>query len=234
MSAEKQPPPPPLPLRKPPGYRDPNAQIHHHPLPSHHSNRRRRGCCRICCCCFSVVIVILILVAASAALTFYLLFQPRLPVIHLKSIEFTKFNVTTAPDGPVVDAASTVAIEIRNPNQVLGFNYERSDVSVSAVNGDVSLGEQTVAGFSQDKDTVTRLKLPLKVEREIVDGRSEEELKKGLKNKKLLLNAEIRSGIGIKHRRWSTAPIKVRILCNGMRLRVADSTPKCRIKVLNW
>lgn len=101
---------------------------------------------------------------------------------------------------------------------------------LSAVNGDVSLGEQTVAGFSQDKDTATTLKLPLKVEREIVDGKCEEELK----SKNLALNAEIRSGIGLKHPRWSTAPVKVEIFCGGMRLSGGSSMPRCRIKVFNW
>lgn len=228
MSAEKL--PPPLPLRRPPGYRDPNAQVRHHPLLKR--SKRRRARCRICCGCLCAVFLILIL-AAAAGLAFYLVFQPRLPVIHVQSIQFTVFNVTAAADGPAVDAASTVTLEIKNPNQNLGVVYGSSHVLLSAVNGDVSLGEQTVAGFSQDKDTATTLKLPLKVEREIVDGKCEEELKKGLKSKNLKLNAEIGSAIGLKHPRWTSSPVKVNIFCDGMRLS-GGSMPRCRIKLFNW
>lgn len=241
MSAGK----PPLPLQRPPGYRDPNIPTRHPPpqraikLPPSFqpAKRRRASCCRICCCSFCIVIIILILVFVSAGLTFYLWFQPRLPEIHLKSINFTKFNVSTTPDGPVLDAASTVAVEIKNPNQNLGIVYGRTHVLLSGVNGDASFGEQTVAGFSQGKGNVTTLKLSLKVENQILDSRGAEELKKGFKSKNLMLNAEIRSGIGLKQSRWATSPVAVEVLCDGMRLsqlQTGGSMPKCRIKLLNW
>ncbi|KAH6756476.1 hypothetical protein C2S53_002477 [Perilla frutescens var. hirtella] len=246
MSAGK--PPPPLPLQRPPGYRDPNTPIQHPPPqkavklpPSFQQAKRRRACCRICCCCFCIAMVILVFVSVSAALTFYLWFQPRLPQIHLKSIEFTKFNVSTTADGPVLDAAATVAVEIKNPNQNLGIVYDRTHVLLSAVNGDASLGEQTVAGFSQSKNNVTTLKFAMRVDKEIVDGKSAEELKKGFKSKSLLLNAEIRSGIGVKERRWATTPLQVEVVCDGVRFSQVEgggggggSMPKCRIKVFNW
>lgn len=239
--------PPPLPLRKPPGYRDPSIPIQHPPPrkavklpPSFHQNKRRRRsctCCRIFCCCLCVLTAILILVFVSAGGLFYLWFQPRLPEIHLKSINFTKFNVSTTPDGPVLDAQSTIRVEIKNPNQNLGIVYDRTHVFLNAVNGDANLGEQTVPGFSQNKNNVTTLRFATKVQKEILDGKSAEELKKGFKNKNLLLNAEIRSGIGLKQSRWATNPVQVKILCGGMRLnqiKGGGSMPKCRIKMLNW
>lgn len=233
MSAEKTPPPP---LRKPPGFRDPNMKIHHHQPPQ--SLKRRRACCRSCCCCFCIGLIILLLVSISAGLTLYLWFQPRLPQIHLKSVAFSNFNVTTTPDGPVLDAASTLAFEIRNPNQNLGIVYERSHVLLSAVNGDVSLGERRVAGFSQGRDDVTVLKLVMKVEKEIVDGKSAEELMKGFKSRNLVVSAEIRSGIEVRHGRWATAPVEVVVECGGVKLSVVErgsgSMPKCRIKMFNW
>ncbi|XP_057805774.1 NDR1/HIN1-like protein 6 [Salvia miltiorrhiza] len=235
MSAEK-PPPPPLPLRRPPGYRDPSAQIHLQQHPPPPLKRRRRACCRICCCCFCIAAVILILVSASAAFTFYLWLQPRLPQIRLKSVRFSDFNVGTASGGePVLDAASTVEVEIRNPNRNLGVVYGRSSVALSAVGGDVSLGERRVAGFSQERGGVTTLKLAVKVEGEVVDGRSAEVLRKGFRSGNLVVNAEMRSGVGVRHGRWATAPVEVVVVCGGVRPRGGGSMqPKCRIKVFNW
>lgn len=241
MSAGK----PPLPLQRPPGYRDPNTSTRHAPPqrairvpPSlRPAKRRRASCCRICCCCFCIVIIILILVLISAGLTFYLWFQPRLPEIYLESINFTKFNVSTTPDGPVLDAVSTVVVEIKNPNQKLGIVYGMTEVLLSGVNGDVCLGEHTVAGFTQGQGNVTTLKLAMNVGNQILDSRSAEELKKGFKSKNLLLNAEIRSGIGIKESRWATSPVAVEVLCDGMRLsqlQTGGTIPKCRIRLLNW
>lgn len=108
---------------------------------------------------------------------------------------------------------------------------------LNAVNGDVNLGEQTVGGFNQGKNNVTTLRFATKVQREIVDGKSAEELKRGFKNKNLMMNAEIRSGIGLKQNQWSTNPVQVNVLCVGMRLnqlQPGGSTPKCRIKLLDW
>lgn len=235
---------PPLPLQRPPGYRDPDKPPRRPPAhrairlpPSLQPAKRRRGsCCRICCCCFCVILIILILVLISAVLTFYLWFEPRLPEFHFESIKFTKFNVSTTADGPVLDTESTVVVEVKNPNQDLGIVYGKTDVLLSGVNGDACLGEQTVAGFTQGKGNVRTLKLKMKVERMILDSRSAEQLKKGFKSKSLLLNAEIRSAIGIKHGRWATAPVAVEVFCDGMRLsqlQTGGSIRKCRIKLFN-
>ncbi|KAI3449243.1 hypothetical protein Pfo_005908, partial [Paulownia fortunei] len=237
-------PTPPPPLQKPPGYRDPSIPIQHprprkavNLPPSFHQNKRRSSCRRTFCCCVCIVTAILFLVFICAGGFFYLWFQPRLPEIHLKSINFTKFNVSTTPDGQVLDAQSTIGVEIKNPNQNLGMVYDRTQVFLNSVNGDAKLGEQTMPGFTQDKNNVTTLKFATKVQREILDNKSAEELKKGFRSKNLLVNAEMRTGIGLKQSRWTTGTVQVKVLCEGMRLSQVQgggAMPKCRIKMLNW
>lgn len=234
---------PPLPLRKPPGYRDPATKTQHpvqprKPVklpPTFQKTKRRRSCCRIFCCCLCLSIFILILIFAVAGFVFYFWFQPRLPEIHLKSITFTEFNITKNP-GPTLDAQSTVDVVIKNPNNNFGLVYGRTRILLSAVNGDVNLGEQTVGGFNQDSNNVTTLRVAMKAQNEILDGKSAEELERGFKNKNLMMNAEIRSGIGLKHNRWSMNPVQVSVVCVGMsldQLQRGGSTPKCRVKVLD-
>ncbi|KAL8541087.1 hypothetical protein ACS0TY_002390 [Phlomoides rotata] len=229
---------PPLPLRKPPGYRDPTISIQHPPPrkavklpPSFQQPKRRRSCCRIFCCCVCISVFILIIVFAVAGFLFYLWYRPRLPEIHLKSITFTKFNVTTTPGtGPGLDAQSTIDVVIKNPNQNFGIVYGRTHILLSAVNGDVNLGEQTLGGFNQGKNNVTTLRFATKVQKEIVDGKSADELMKGIKKKNLMMSAEIRSGIGLKQ----MIPVRVSVVCVGKMTLNQLQQPKCRIKLLNW
>ncbi|KAL0412125.1 UNVERIFIED_CONTAM: hypothetical protein Slati_3802200 [Sesamum latifolium] len=231
------------PLQKPPGYREDNTPVRRAPRkpvnlpPSFYKIKRRSACCRTCCCCFCILTVILILAVAAAGGLFYLLFQPRLPEIHLTSIDFKKFKVTTASDGPVLDSECSIGVEIKNPNQELKIVYDRTQISLSAADGNANLGKETVPGFTQNKNNVTNLKFTMKAEKELLDSKSADELKNGFKSKSLLIDAELTTGIGLKGSGWTTSTARVDVLCRGVRLsqvRDGGEMPKCRFKILNW
>ncbi|XP_073281799.1 uncharacterized protein [Primulina huaijiensis] len=155
-------------------------------------------CCRNFCCGISIFTAISLLFLFSALGFFFLWIGPRLPEIHLKSIDFKKFNVTTTPDGLTLDAQSIVSVEVKNPNSNLRMEYDRTRIYVNAVNGDTDLGQVTVPGFTQDKNNVTTLKFTTRAEKEILESKIAEELSNGFKNRKLVMNVEGESGIGIK------------------------------------
>ncbi|KAL2251795.1 UNVERIFIED_CONTAM: hypothetical protein Sindi_2301800 [Sesamum indicum] len=232
------------PLQKPPGYREANTPVPRprprKPVklpPSFYQNKRRSACCRTCCCCICIFTVILILAVVSAGGLFYLWFQPRLPEIHLTSINFTKFKVTTVPDGPMLDSECSIGVEIKNPNQELKMVYDRTQISINAAEGNANLGRQTVPGFTQNKNNVTNLKFTMKAEKEPLDSKSADELKDGFRSKSLLVDAELRTGIGLKGSGWATSTARVDVLCQGVRLsqvRDGGEMPKCRFKILNW
>ncbi|KAK6142724.1 hypothetical protein DH2020_023072 [Rehmannia glutinosa] len=239
--------PSPPPLQKPPGYRNPNIPIQQPRPPKpvtalppsfHHHHKKRRGnCCRTFCCCLCFFTGILILLLISAGGFLYLWFQPRVPVIRLKSINFTRFDVGISPDGPVLDTQITTRVEIENPNQKLGIVYDKTRVLLSAINGDVVLGDASLPGFSQEKNNATSLEIGMRVQHEVLDNGSAEELGKGFKNKNLLVNAEIRSGVCLKGGLWGViGTVKVKVVCEGMRLSQVQgggTVPKCRIKILD-
>ncbi|XP_075500264.1 uncharacterized protein LOC142538853 [Primulina tabacum] len=242
MSIGQTPPPP---LQKPPGYRDPTTPVKPPPPrkaalpPSLHLQKNPNRCCRNFCCGISIVTAISLLFLFSALGFFFLWFEPRLPEIHLKSIDFKKFNVTTTPDGLTLDAQSIVSVEVKNPNSNLRMEYDRTRIYVNAVNGDTNLGQVTVPGFTQDKNNVTTLKFTTRAEKEILESKIAEELSNGFKNKKLVMNVEIESGVGIKSSGWAIGTVEVKVLCGGVSLsQVQDgrgaAAPKCRIKILDW
>ncbi|PIN00568.1 hypothetical protein CDL12_26928 [Handroanthus impetiginosus] len=238
-------PTPPAPLQKPPGYRDPTIPTRHPPPtrkavklpPSFYQNERRNSCYRTCCCCFCIVIFLLILLLIAAGATFYVWFQPRLPEVHLKSINFTKFNISAAADGPELDAETTVGVEIKNPSRNLGLEYGKSRVSLNAINGNVNLGEQLLNGFTQDKNNVTTLKFVMKVKNEILDEKSAQELKNGYKSKNLMVNVAVKTGIGFKGSGWKTGVVPAEVVCEGVRLnrvQAGGASPECRFMLVNW
>ncbi|KAG8363279.1 hypothetical protein BUALT_Bualt19G0005600 [Buddleja alternifolia] len=240
-----QPPPPPS-LQKPPGYKEPDVPIQLPPPPQRKAaatsspflrHKTRRGiCCRTFCCCFCIVTSIILLLLISATAFFYLRFHPRLPEVHLKSITFTKFNVTAAREGHVLDSQSTIVVEIKNPNKILRIEYDRTHILLNSANGGPNLGQQTVPGFTQGKNNVTTLKFAMKAQKQVIDNKSAQIL---LKNgfKYLVVDAEVRSGIGMKGNGWVTGKVPVKVVCGGVRLdRVqgGGAGPKCSIKIFNW
>ncbi|KAL2479247.1 Late embryogenesis abundant (LEA) hydroxyproline-rich glycoprotein family [Forsythia ovata] len=233
------------PLQKPPGYRDPSIPIRRPQpqplqrkaaaLPPSFYQKKRRSYCRICCCCTCIVLFLLIILIIAAGAFFYLWMDPKLPVVHLKTIKFTKFKVTNTDAGPALDAQSSLNIEIKNPNTHFELEYDKTRVVLNAGNG-ANLGEQTLNGFTQGKNNVTTLKFTIKASRELMAKKDADMILKGFKNKNLVLSTEVRTGIGLKGNGWKTGTVQVNVICAGMKLNQIHNgaMPKCRVKLFDW
>ncbi|KZV26780.1 hypothetical protein F511_28697 [Dorcoceras hygrometricum] len=233
------------PLQKPPGYRDPTTPVKPLPPrkatlpPSFQLQNKRNTCCRNFCCAISIVAAVSLLFVLSALGFSVLWFEPRLPEIHLKSIDFKRFNVTTTPDGLTLDAQSVVSVEVKNPNSNLRIQYDRTSIYVNAAAGGTNLGQVTVPGFMQDNNNVTTLRLTTSAEKEILGSKTAQELSNGFKSTNMVMNVEIESGIGIKSSGWATGTVEVKVLCGGVSLSqvqegVGAAPATCRIKILDW
>ncbi|OIT26610.1 PREDICTED: uncharacterized protein LOC109215077 [Nicotiana attenuata] len=233
------------PLKKPPGFRDPTIPIQRplHPPPpprkinlppSFYQEKKRRTCCfSCCCCCFVFLILLLFLVAAGGAL--YLWFNPKLPVFHLRSLEFTKFNVTENQDGPKLNAQSNVGVELKNPNRELKFVYGETKVELKGEN-DVNMGEGKVSGFVQEKKSVKVVKFVMKSNEILYGDNIGKVIRSGFKSKNLRVSADVSTAIGIGYNEWKSWKIGVRVSCGGLRLKQIENgaTPKCGITLFNW
>ncbi|MCE0480826.1 hypothetical protein HAX54_037972 [Datura stramonium] len=229
------------PLKKPPGFRDPTIPIQMPPRkinlpPSFHPQKkeRRTYCCRCCCwCCLIILILLLFLVAASGFL--YLWFNPKLPVFHLRSLEFTKFNVTESQDGPKLNAQSTVGVELKNPNRELKIVYGETRVELKGEN-DVNMGEGKVSGFVQEKKSVKVIKFVMKSNEMLYGDSVGKVMTIGFKNKNLRVSSDVSTAIGIGYKGWKSLKIGVRISCGSLSLKQIENgaTPKCRITMFNW
>jgi len=232
------------PLQKPPGYRDASIPIQRPQpppprkaaaLPPSFYQKKRRNWCRMCCCCTCIVLVLLILLIIAAGAFFYAWFDPKLPVVHLKTIKFSKFNVTNTDAGPALDAQSSLDIEIKNPNKHFELEYDKTRVVLNAGNGE-NLGEQTLPGFTQGKNNVTTLKFTIKASQELLAKKDADMIINGFKNKNLVVSPEVRTGIGLKGNGWKTGIVQVDVICAGLTLNQIQNsaTPECHIKLLDW
>ncbi|XP_059302804.1 NDR1/HIN1-like protein 6 [Lycium ferocissimum] len=231
------------PLKKPPGFKDPTIPIQMPPKPRKinvppplypQKKKRRSCCCYCCCCCLIILILLLFLVAACGFL--YLWFNPKLPVFHLKSLEFTKFNVTESQDGPKMNAQSTLVVELKNPNRELKIVYGDTRVELKGEN-DVNMGEGKVSGFVQEKKNVKVVKFVMKTSNEMLYGNSVGKVMSiGFKNKNLRVSADMNTDIGIGYNEWKSWKIGVRVSCGSLRLKQIENgaTPKCGITLFNW
>ncbi|KAA8520713.1 hypothetical protein F0562_015015 [Nyssa sinensis] len=231
-------------LQKPPGYRDPSAPVKiparpppRKPVlpPSLRPEKKRRSCCCLCCSCFCIVILVLLFVIIVCGGVFYIWYEPRLPVIHLKSLQFPRFNVTVKPDGGTyLDSQTVLRVEVRNANPELRLIYDRTKVWLSAENTD--LGSASLPAFIQEKKNITVLKLRTQVKNELIDDRAGAKLKAGFRSKRMVVSAEIRTGVGFGSGGWNTKKVEVKVLCGGVRLMQINGgvMPKCSINMLQW
>uniref|UniRef100_A0A5B6YGS2 Late embryogenesis abundant protein LEA-2 subgroup domain-containing protein n=1 Tax=Davidia involucrata TaxID=16924 RepID=A0A5B6YGS2_DAVIN len=231
-------------LQKPPGYRDPSTpgQTHTRPpfrkpvLPQSYrpEKKRSRSCCCLCCCFICILILVLLFLIVVAGGVFYLWFEPRLPIFHLKSLEFTRFNVTVNPDGAYLNSQTVVRVEARNANSELRVIYDRTEVWLSV--GNVELGSASLPGFTQEKKNITMLKFTTQAKNELVDSGGGTKLKDGFRSKSLVVSAEIQSGIGLGSGGWNTNRVGVKVLCGGVSLKQIEggAMPKCSINFLKW
>ncbi|KAJ8534816.1 hypothetical protein K7X08_016544 [Anisodus acutangulus] len=165
----------------------------------------------------------------------YLWFDPKLPVFHLRSLDFTKFNVTESQDGPKLNAQSTLGVELKNPNRELKIVYGETRVELKGEN-DVSMGEGKVSGFVQEKKSVKVVKFGVKSNEMLLYGASVGEVMRiGFKNKNLRVSADVSSAIGIGYKGWKSWKFGVRISCGALMLKQIENgaTPKCGITLFN-
>ncbi|XP_019168256.1 PREDICTED: uncharacterized protein LOC109163977 [Ipomoea nil] len=242
------------PLKKPPGYRrEPSIiqmplevpelvaypRLPKHAPPPYPQRRRRRNCCCMCCCYFILFLISLILLLILCGAIFFLWFHPKLPVFRLTSLDFTKFAVTNSPDGAsaTLNAQGTLGVEMKNPNKRLKMVYGRTKLELRGArrSEDLRLGKGSVGGFVQKPGNVRELKVRIRSKEELF-GKSARNVGYRFKRKKLKVNAEVKTRIGIGFSGgWRAGPIKVTVRCKGLSLKhISDGTSrKCHVKLLN-
>ncbi|KAM3287498.1 NDR1/HIN1-like protein 6 [Capsicum chacoense] len=229
------------PLKKPPGFKDPTIPIQMPPRkvklpPSFYPQKRKsRTCCCSCCCLCVLIILILLLILVAGCGFLYLWFEPKLPVFHLRSLEFTQFNVTETQDGPKLNAQSAVKVKLKNPNRELKIVYGETRIELKGEN-DVNMGEAKVVGFVQEKKNVKVVKFIMKSHEMLYGGSIGKVMKIGFKNKNLRVSADVSTAIGIGYKEWKSWKIGVRVSCGSLKLKQIEDggTPKCGITLFNW
>ncbi|XP_006358646.1 uncharacterized protein [Solanum tuberosum] len=229
------------PLKKPPGFKDPTIPIQMPPrkvnLPPSFKPQKRKHrscCCRCFCCCFLIILILLLLLVSACGL-FYLWFDPKLPVFHLRSLEFTKFNVSESQDGQRLNAQSALGVELKNPNVELKIVYGDTRVDLKGEN-DVNMGAGEVVGFVLENRKVKVVKFVMK-SNELLYGDSIGKLiMNGFKNKNLRVSADVITDIGVGYKGWKSWKIRVKVSCGSLRLKQIENgaTPKCGITLFNW
>ncbi|KAG6667019.1 hypothetical protein I3843_01G067300 [Carya illinoinensis] len=235
-------------LQKPPGYRDPSRPIQpgtrpppRKPAlpPSFKPMKRRRSCCRACCCFLCVFFLVLVVVVAVAFGLFYLWFQPRLPVFHLQSFQIPRFTVTAKADGTYLDAQTVTRVEVKNPNGKLSLFYKQSTVKVTFSVGheeDTEVGSKDVPEFTQGMANTTSIKVETGVKNQLVDDGEGRQLKARFHSQELVVNVEVRSGVGFFVDGLRIGPLGVKVLCGGVSLKKLETgdMPKCTVTTLKW
>ncbi|KAL9672685.1 hypothetical protein QQ045_028937 [Rhodiola kirilowii] len=222
--------PPPLPLKKPPGYRDPSAPVYP-PL------RRRKKRINFCCCSCCLIVFILLLFSLIAIAVFYLWFNPKLPIFHLQSLRLDPFNVSVESDSTFLTATATARIEARNPNNLLDVRYADMAANVKIGDGErTDLGSGSQAGFIQGKKNATSLKFETKVRHVAVADSTGSKLKGKWKSGDLTVNVEMKTGVGFGAKGWRIRPVGIRVLCGSVTLKKLDddALPKCSINLFKW
>ena len=161
-------------------------------------------------------------------------YQPRIPVFHLQSLRFTRFHITTGPDGPSLTSEAVVRVEVRNPNHALKINYANTEVSLSTDGVDLGIGKSQE--FTQAKMNTTVLKFTVPAKNQLVEHAVAQRLTGGIRTKRLVVATEIRTGIGVGIDGWSTMRPSVKVVCGGLTLKAIEggAVPKCKITVFKW
>uniref|UniRef100_A0A7N0UFT2 Late embryogenesis abundant protein LEA-2 subgroup domain-containing protein n=1 Tax=Kalanchoe fedtschenkoi TaxID=63787 RepID=A0A7N0UFT2_KALFE len=232
--------PPPLPLKKPPGYRDPSAPVYPPPNPPlRRQKQRRTTLCRICCCCCVVIILTLLILALTAIGIFYLWFNPKLPVFHLRSLRLDPFNISVRSNGTYLSAAATARIDARNPNQLLDIRYTDMTGNVMVGDGErMDLGLARQSGFVQGKRNTTSLKFMTNVKDLAVGDSRGATLRAKWMSRELAVSVELKSGVGYVGGGLRSRTVGVRVVCGNVTLKKleddGDGLPKCTINFFKW
>ncbi|XP_052171184.1 NDR1/HIN1-like protein 13 [Diospyros lotus] len=227
-------------LKRPPGYRPPGSQGYT-PAPRKPAlppslRPRKRGRSRCCCCCCLTVLLltVLILLIALLACLFFLWYDPRPPVFHLQKLKFSRFDVSTGPDGPALNSQAVVMVQVRNPNAYLNIIYDKTEVSLKTEIAD--LGAGSLPAFTQKRKNTTALKFTVVEKNELIGNSVSKKLKDGVRRKSLVMETEVRTGIGMAANGWSSMTVPVKALCGGLSLKQVEggAVPKCSIYIFKW
>lgn len=247
-----QPPEKPV-LKMPPGYRDP-AQPSTRPVPgqtprkpvplppSFHPQpkaRRCSSCCRVFCWVLCIFILVLVIVVAFGTGIFFLLFDPRLPLVYLRSFQIPLFNSTVKPGGTYLDAWTVPEMEVKNPNNRLYIYYSALQAHVSV--GDpndvgVVLGLKELSGFTQKKGNTRSIKFDLVVKNRQLNDAVAKKLRSQYVSKVLRVGVETKTRLGYVVKGWRIGTMDIDVLCGGVTMKEihAGSMPKCNINAYKW
>ncbi|KAM5555561.1 NDR1/HIN1-like protein 2 [Rosa sericea] len=247
-----QPPPVKPVLQKPPGYRDPNqpprpvpGQVPRKPVPLPPSfqpqpKSRRSSCCRVFCWVCCILILVIIVVVALAAGIFFLLFDPRLPLVYLRSFQIPLFNTTVKPGGTYLDAWTVPGMEVKNPNGKLDIFYSgvQAYVSVGDPN-DVGLvlGMKDLTGFTQKSSNTTSVKFDYVVKNRQLNDEVAKKLKSQYVSKVLRVGVEVKARLGYVVKGWRLGTMNIDVLCGGVTMKeihAGNTMPKCTISAYKW
>ncbi|XP_039021369.1 NDR1/HIN1-like protein 6 [Hibiscus syriacus] len=235
-------------LNKPPGYQDPNSppiNLGFRPPPrkpilppSFGPKKKRSSCCHVCCCFFCIFFSILIALLLIFAAVFYFWFNPKLPVFHVKSFQISRFNVTRKPHGTHLDAAATMAIEVKNPNRKMTYYFGDTvvDASVGKGGDETELGTMKVPKFTSKKQSTTSLKVETKASNKQADDAVADRLLAGYKAKSLAVNVAAKTKVGVGVGGLKIGMLGVTVNCKGITMKqlAGGDTPNCVTHTLRW
>lgn len=235
------------PLKKPPGYSDPNIQIPRPPQPPSNlpptfypytKKKKSNGCC-FCYFCFCISLALLLLLLLCLGAFFYVWYSPNLPGFALKSFHLDNFNLTESKgqDADKLNTRMTLKVEFVNANRNIKFSYDK--VSMAAINDETGLilAEEIVPGFTQGVNNVTTIKFVLQGSQILVNPKVSKKLADDFRKKSLKLTLETTTGIGMvmANNGWNLRPVWVKLSCGAITLKQLNGgkVPNCRIYVFN-
>ncbi|KAL9234524.1 hypothetical protein vseg_009386 [Gypsophila vaccaria] len=235
------------PLKRPPGYMDPNRPAPRPPpaaqrkpvVPQgfYQTNNKKRSCCRICCCCVCCVVLFFVILVAIATALFYTWFQPKVPSFHFKGLELDRFKVEVKRDGTaLLDSRAIIRVEAINPNTKLKIHYGETEVSLT-LDKEIQLGSTTLPDFVQPPNNMTLLKFNLGVDNVLIDSSTGMKLSTRVKNEDAEINAMVNTKVGIGIGKTKIGMLPVNVNCGGITLQQLNQggiSPKCSFTTLQW
>ncbi|XP_050387671.1 uncharacterized protein LOC126803973 [Argentina anserina] len=239
-------------LKKPPGYRDPNQPPR--PIPGQNPRKpvplppsfqpqpkpRRSSCFRVFLWVSCILILVIIVVVALAAGIFFLVFDPRLPLVYLRSFQIPLFNTTVKPGGTFLDAWTAPGMDVKNRNSKLDIFYSRVHAYVSVGDpNDVGLvlGMKELGGFTQKSGNTTSLKFDYVVKNRQLNDAVAKKLLSQYVAKTMRVGVEMKTRLGYVVKGWRIGTIDVDVVCGGVTMKeihVGSTMPKCKINAYKW
>nr|XP_011468951.1 PREDICTED: uncharacterized protein LOC101300861 [Fragaria vesca subsp. vesca]XP_011468952.1 PREDICTED: uncharacterized protein LOC101300861 [Fragaria vesca subsp. vesca] len=239
-------------LKKPPGYRDPNqqprlvpGQTPRKPVPLPPSFQplpkpRRNSCCRVFCWVSCILILVIIVVVALAAGIFFLLFDPRLPLVYLRSFQIPLFNTTVKSGGTYLDSWTVPEMEVKNPNGKLDIFYSvlHAYVSVGDPNDiGLVLGMKELGGFTQKSRNTTTVKFDYVVKDRQLNDAVAKKLRSQYEGKVMKVGVEMKTKVGYVVKGWRIGTMDIDVECGDVTMKeihTGSTMPKCKMHAYKW